>query len=218
MKKLIMSAAIALLAVSAFAQSGSRSIDRDKSAKKTAKETTLGGKEKGRVSVSDDLSKSKSENDYRQDDLNTEAKLSPEEKAARKTARKAEGQARKDDGKDIKRDDKLSPDEKAARKTARKAEGQTRKADRMDDEIVNGSAGDNNDHGKNVSGVARGTTLEGREKGEAVGNVARSKARSGERVNPKGTNKKPNTVLRPAGSGKPSGAGRPMGAGRKGHK
>jgi hypothetical protein len=214
MKKLIMSAAIALLAVSAFAQSGSRSIDRDKS----AKETTLGGKEKGRVSVSDDLSKSKSENDYRQDDLNTEAKLSPEEKAARKTARKAEAQARKEDGKDIKRDDKLSPEEKAARKTARKLEGKTRKADRMDDGIENGSAGNNNDHGKNVSGVARGTTLEGREKGEAVGNVARSKARNGERVNPKGTNKKPNTVLRPAGSGKPSGAGRPMGAGRKGHK
>ena len=184
MKKVLLSTAIALFAVSTFAQSGSTSDVREKYAKKTKKETTLDGKENSRVSA--DVSKAKSESDYRQDDLNKKAKLSREEKVARKTAKKAKGKIRK--------------------------------ADRMDDGIVNGSAGDNNDHGKNVSGVARGTTLEGREKGETVSNVARSKSRNGESVNRKVTNKKPNRVVKPAGSGKSSGVRRPMGAEHKGHK
>lgn len=183
MKKVIISAAIALFAVSAFAQTSTSSNEHGTSVSSTSKETILEGKEKGQT-VSD-LARSKSKNDYRQDDLN--------------------------------RDGKLSPEEREARKVVRKAQAETRRADRSDDGILNGSAGDNNLHGKDVSGTATGTMLEGREKGEAVSGVARSKARNGERVQSHPESRKPANAGRPAGSMKPSGAGRPSG-GRSGNR
>lgn len=183
MKKVIISAAIALFAVSAFAQTRSASNGQGTSVSSTSKETTLEGKEKGQA-ISE-LAKSKSNNDYRQDDLN--------------------------------RDGKLSREEREARRAARKADVEARRADRADDGILNGSAGDYNTHGKDVSGVATGTMLEGREKGEAVSDVARSKARNGERAQATGS-RKPNNVGRPSAPGKSSGAGRSAGTGRRGNK
>jgi len=184
MKKVIISAAIALFAVSAFAQRSSSSNEHGTSVSSTSKETILKGKDKGQTTS--ELAKSKSKNDHRQDNLN--------------------------------RDGKLSPKEKEARKAFRKAQAETRKADRSDNGILNGNTGDNNLHGKDVSGTATGTMLEGREKGEAVSGVARSKARNGERVKSYPESRKPAKVGRPAGSMKPSVADRTSGTGRQGNR
>ncbi len=175
MKKILFSALITVFAFSAFAQPGKNKNQQNKMNKADAKEAKI-GREKAKP-TSDDP-KDKFDNDYTRFDVNKDGIFSPEEKAARKTAKRAF------------------------------------KADRKDDGILNGSAGDHNTHGKDVSGVAKGTTLEGREKGKAVSDVARSKARKGENVNPK-VNSKPQKIARPAGAGKPAKTARPMGAGRK---
>lgn len=175
MKKIFFSALIAVFAVSAFAQPGKNKNEQNKMIKVDSKEAKI-GREKAKP-TSDDP-KDKFDNDYTRFDLNNDGIFSPEEKAARKTAKRAY------------------------------------KADRKDDGILNGSAGDHNTHGKDVSRVAKETTLEGREKGKAVSDVARSKARKGENVKPT-VNRKPEKIVRPAGAGKPATTGRPMGAGRK---
>ena len=207
MRKLILFAAIAVFATSAYAQSGSTSNEHGTTVSSSARESTLEGKEKGQA-ISE-IAKSKSMS-HRQDDLNSAGKLSPEEKAARKAARKAEAYARRADHMgDL--DAKLSPEERDARKAARKADAQAHGEDRADDGIINGSAGDHNDHGKTVSDIAKDQTLEGRAKGEGVSEEARSKARNGERDH--GTHsRKPNNIGKPAGSGKHMG-GKPAGSG-----
>ena len=126
---------------------------------------------------------------------------------------KSNGEFRKDD---LNRDGKLSAEEKEARKAARRAEAQDRKADRADDGVVNNST-DKNGHGVAVSGIAKGTTLEGREKGAAVSDAARAKARNGEKTQRPEMKRQDGSrkVSRPA---KPSGAGRPAGAGRPSNK
>ena len=228
MKKLILFAGISVFAVSAYAQTGTSSNEQGTTVSSTAKDNTLEGKEKGQA-ISE-MAKSKSMS-HRQDDLNSDGKLSPEERAARKAARKAEADARRTDHMgDL--DAKLSPEERDARKAARKADAQAHREDRADDGILNGSAGDHNDHGKSVSDIAKDPTLEGREKGEAVSGEASSKARNGERDH--GTqSRKPENVGKPAGSGKhmggkpagsgnhsgmgkPSGVGKPAGSGHMG--
>ncbi len=139
MKKLFFSAALAIFAVTAIAQTKTNA-KSDVSV--TAKGNSNKNKEKGtEVSGS---AKSQSDVEFRQDDAN--------------------------------RDGKLSAEEKAARKAAKKEETRTRKADRTDDGMSNGSGSENNIHGKTVSELATGTTLEGREKGAAISGVAKTNA------------------------------------------
>ena len=175
MKKIFFSALIAVFAVSAFAQSSNNNNEQNKMRKADAKEAKIA---RDKVKPSSDEPKDKFDNDYTRFDLDKDGSLSPEEKAARKTAKRAY------------------------------------KADRKDDGMLNGSAGDHNTHGKDVSGVAKETTLEGREKGKAVSDVARSKARNGEHAKPT-VDRKPEKMGRPTGAGKPATTGRPMGSGRK---
>jgi hypothetical protein len=136
MKKLFLSAALAIFAVAAFAQTKTRS-KSDVSV--TAKSNTNKSKEKG-TEVSG-TAKAKSDTEFRQDDAKSGGKLS------------AEG--------------------RSGRKEARKDEAKSRKTDRTDDGLLNGSASDNNIHGKTVSEIATGTTLEGSEKGAAASGVAK---------------------------------------------
>lgn len=137
MKKLFLSAALAIFAVAAVAQSKTNSKSE---VSVTAKSNTNKNKEKG-TEVSG-TAKSQSDVEFRQDDAN--------------------------------RDGKLSAEERAARKEVKKEELRTRKADRTDDGLLNGSASENNIHGKTVSELATGTTLEGREKGAAISGVAKA--------------------------------------------
>lgn len=92
MKKLILSAALAIFAVAAFAQTKAKS-NTDVSA--TAKGKTHKGQDKG-TEVSG-TAKVKSDVEFRGDDVNHDGKLSPEEKAARKETRRDETKARKAD-------------------------------------------------------------------------------------------------------------------------
>lgn len=169
MKKLIISAAIALFAVSAFAQSNNAKNKQREPKQQSADRDSKDHTDKDKL-------------DNRQYDLNNDGIFSPEEREARKAS-------------------------KMARRDARKA-------DRLDDGLLNGSNGNDN-HGRDVSGTARGTMLQGREKGEAVSDVARSNGRNGERMQGAGNTGNPERIGRPAGSGKPAGVGRPAGAGRK---
>jgi hypothetical protein len=114
---------------------------------------------------------------------------------------------------DLNQDGKLSGEERAARKAERKAEAASRRADRDDDGVLNGSAGDNNTHGKDVSSIAKGTQLEGREKGKAVSEAARSNARNGARIHDAGS-QRPTNAGRPANTGRPANAGRSAGRGK----
>ncbi|MGB4400990.1 MAG: hypothetical protein WBJ10_16580, partial [Daejeonella sp.] len=75
---------------------------------------------------------------------------------------------------DANRDGKLSAEEKTARKEAKKEETRARKADRVDDGSSKGSGSENNIHGKAVSELATGTTLEGSEKGAAISGLAKT--------------------------------------------
>ncbi|MES2875805.1 MAG: hypothetical protein V4708_18925 [Bacteroidota bacterium] len=137
MKKLFLSAALAIFAVAAIAQTKTNA-KSDVSVE--AKTNTNKNKDKG-TEVSG-TAKSQTDVEFRQDDAN--------------------------------RDGKLSAEERAARKEAKKEEVRSRKADRTDDGIMNGSASENNIHGKTVSELATGTTLEGREKGAAISSVAKA--------------------------------------------
>ncbi|MES3019918.1 MAG: hypothetical protein V4721_19180 [Bacteroidota bacterium] len=180
MKKLIVLSAIALFAVSASAQTAATRNGHGKEVSTHTRETTFKGKEKGE-SVRD-LAKAK-----RDDDMDNDIKLSQEEKDARKAARNAEKEARKaqrvNEGKDdhfgdLNNDGTISPEEREARKQARRTDSEERRAGRYGEDGIN----ENNEHGKTVSGAARETSLEGREKGAAVSAAASSKARNGERV------------------------------------
>lgn len=111
---------------------------------------------------------------------------------------------------DLNNDGKLSREERKARRAERREQAE---ADRADDGIINGAADGNNVHGTAVRDIAKETALEGREKGEAIRDAARSKARNGERVQ-RPEARKPDNVGRPSGSGKPAGAGRPAGRGK----
>lgn len=161
MKKILLSAAIALFAVTAFAQSNNASNTQrnanNQSADRTARDMDW-------------------KFDSEQYDLNKDGEFSPEERAARKAA-----------------------------KTAWK---ENRKADRRDDGILNGSAGHPDNHGGDVSSTARGTTYEGREKGERVSEVARSNGKSRDRMEDAGTSTRPAKAPRTTGSGRPAGKGR----------
>ncbi|WP_411272716.1 hypothetical protein [Daejeonella sp.] len=75
---------------------------------------------------------------------------------------------------DLNDDTKLSGEEKAARKKVKKEKFKNQKADRTDDGLLNGSASGKNIHGKAVSELATGTTLEGREKGAAISGLAKT--------------------------------------------
>jgi len=216
MKRLIVLSAIALFAVSASAQTGATSKEHGKSVSTHTQGTTLKGKEKGESGR--DLAKAN-----RGDEMDNEIKLTKEEKNARKAARKAnrgdemdneikltkeEKDARKaerrtdhvNNGKDdhfgdFDNDGTLSPQEKEARKQAKRAGAEDRKGGRHgEDRAENG----NNEHGKRVSGIARGTDMEGREKGAVVSGTAGSKARNPERVKANGS-AKPRTSAKPAG-------------------
>ncbi len=123
---------------------------------------------------------------------------------------------------DINNDGIFSPEEREARKAEKMALKETRRADRDDDGLLNGSTRKDN-HGADVSGTARGTTLEGREKGRVISDVARSNGKSPERMQgdrmdrPDKTNRPsgaPNKGVRPAGATKPQGAAKPHGAGK----
>ncbi len=122
---------------------------------------------------------------------------------------------------DVDDDGIFSPEERDARKADKIAWKADRKADRRadksDDGLLNGSTHKDN-HGRDVSGTARGTTLEGREKGKAVSDIARSNGQSGERMQGAGMSK-PAKAARPSGSpdkaARPSGSGKSSGAGRK---
>lgn len=174
MKKVFISAAIVLFAVTAFAQS-----DNDKNKQGQQREFA---RNKDTKEKSD-----KDKIDNSEYDINNDGIFSPEEREARK-----------------------------ADKIARK---ETRKADRSDDGLLNGSVRKDN-HGRDVSGTARGTTYEGREKGQAVSDVARSNGKSPEKMRGTGMHR-PEKTVRPAGTPdkavRPAGGGKPMGAGRK-HK
>ncbi len=191
MKRLIVLSAIAMFAVSASAQTGVPSNGHGKAVSTEARETTLKGKAKGE-SVRD-LAKAN-----RADDSNG-IRLTKEEKEARKAARKAELEARKadrvQDGNfgDLNNDGTISPDEREARKQAKRAAAEERQAGRYDEDRANKGK---NEHGERVSGTARGTDLERREKGAAVSGTASSKARNAERVK---VNAKPRTSVKPAG-------------------
>ncbi|SKB39865.1 hypothetical protein [Daejeonella lutea] len=161
MKKILLSAAIALFAVSAFAQSNSAS--------------------------------------KKQKDPNSQST----DKAAKDKDWKFDG-----DQYDVNQDGDFSPEEREARRAAKMAWKENRKADRNDDGILNGSAGHPDNHGSDVSSIARGTTLEGREKGERVRDVARSNGKSRERMQGASTANKPAKVGRTAGAGRTTGAGR----------
>jgi hypothetical protein len=108
---------------------------------------------------------------------------------------------------------KLAREEKHALKAARKAEKRARKADLKDDGIINGSEG-KNDHGTAVSGVAKETTLEGKEKGMAVRDAARLNGKKGEKAKHPEM-KKPAKTAKASRPEKPSAAGRPAGHGGK---
>lgn len=180
MKKLVLSAAIALFAVTAFAQT-----NNGKNKQREPKEQTSDREKKDKVK------KEKTDRDDQEDidksvyDVNQDGIFSPEEREARKG-------------------------DKMARKEARKGE---RDMDRRDDGLLNGSNGKDN-HGRDVSGTARGTDLEGRAKGERVSDVARSNGKSRERMEGSGNTNKPAKVGRPAGMGKPAGSGKPAGVGK----
>ncbi len=161
MKKLILSAAIALFAVSAFAQNNNAK-DKQKAPKDRTDKTAKVKEEKEKF-------------DNSSYDLNNDGIFSPEERQARKA-------------------------EKIARK-------ETRKADKDDDGILNGSA-DRDNHGSVVSATAKGTTYKGKEKGEAVSDVARTNGKSAERIQGGGSTARPAKAAKPAGAGKPAGVGR----------
>ena len=108
------------------------------------------------------------------DDSETKVKITPEEKAARRA-------------------------EKRASKAIRKAD---KKADREDDGIINESNFGKNNHGSTVSEVAKGTTLEGKEKGEAVNAAARAKSRNKEKMNNNSTDHKPAKINKTHKAGK----------------
>jgi len=152
-----MSAAIALFAISAFAQSNNAK-NKQGQQREYAKDKAKTGKDK-------------SDNNY---DLNNDGTFSSEERETRK-----------------------------ADKMARR---ENRRADRQDDGLLNGSNNKDN-HGRDVSGTARGTMLEGREKGKAVSDAARSNGKSRERMQGGGNTNRPETVGRPAGAGRSSGTG-----------
>jgi hypothetical protein len=95
----------------------------------------------------------------------SEIKLTKEEKSARKLERRATRDA-----------------EKADRKASKEIRKADRKADMEDDGINNESNIKPDSHGSIVNATARETTLEGREKGEAVSSVANSKARKSEKL------------------------------------
>jgi hypothetical protein len=175
MKSILFSAAFALFAISASAQSEPAKETNPVST--AAKESTLAGKEKGQA-ISE-LAKNKAKREVDKEDIETGVKLTREEKHAMKAARKAEKRARK--------------------------------ADLKDDGIINGSEG-KNEHGTAVSGVSKETTLKGKEKGMAVREAARIKAKKAEKAKRPEMKKpaKPAKTSRPV---KPSGAGRPAGAG-----
>lgn len=103
----------------------------------------------------------KEQTDVEKDDA--DVKLSSEEKAARKAEKRAGKEA-----------------EKAQRKASKEILKADRKADRDDDGIINESNVQSDSQGKEVSTLAKETTLKGREKGEAISTAARSKARNGE--------------------------------------
>ncbi|SKB27019.1 hypothetical protein [Daejeonella lutea] len=173
MKKLVLSAAIALLAVTAFAQTNT-----NRTRQRETKEQVLDrlGKDHTKKNKGDIDHIDKSVYDVNQDGV-----FSPEEKEARKAA-------------------------KMARKETRKA---NRELDRNDDGLLNGST-DRDNHGRDVSGTARGTDRQGREKGEAVSDVARTNGRSGDRMTRGGQTATPGKATRPAGSRKPTAVGRKM--------
>jgi murein DD-endopeptidase MepM/ murein hydrolase activator NlpD len=175
MKTILFSAALAIFAMSASAQTEPAKETNPVST--AAKESTSAGKEKGQA-ISE-LAKSKAKNEA----------------------------VREDGEKDV----KLTREERQALKAARKAAKEARKADLKDDGIVNGSAG-HDEHGTAVRRVAKETTLEGKDKGLAVRDAARIKAKNGERAKHPAM-KKPAKVSRPV---KPAGAGRPSGAGQHG--
>lgn len=216
MKRLIVLSAIALLAVSASAQTGASSNGHGKTVSTHTRETTLKGKEKGESvrdlakanrgdEMDNDIKFTKEEKDARKaarkanrgNEMDNEIKLTKEEKDARKAERKADHTNNGTDDRfgDLDNDGTLSPQEKEARKQARKADAEGGKGGRHgEDRAENG----NNEHGKRVSGIARGTDMEGREKGAAVSSAAGSKARSPERVKANGS-AKPRISAKPAG-------------------
>jgi hypothetical protein len=172
MKKILLSATIALFAVTAFAQSNNGK-NKDRVNKELASDRVKDKAEKDR---SEKVRKEKDRTeDYRTEnnkyDVNNDGIFSPEEKEARKA-------------------------DKMARKEARNGE-----RDLADDGLLNGSSTKDN-HGRDVSGTARGTEYEGREKGKAVSDVARSNGKSREGMQ----GGKPARVGKPAGAG----AGRKM--------
>lgn len=173
MKKLVLSAAIALFAVSAFAQSNNVK-NKQREHKEHASDRMEKDKVKKDKSDKDDIDN----NVY---DVNQDGIFSPEEREARKA-------------------------DKMARKETRKAD---RDMDRNDDGLLNGST-ERDNHGRDVSGTARGTNLEGREKGGAVSDVARTNGGSGDRIQRGGQTGKPAKVVRPSGSRKPAAVGRKM--------
>jgi hypothetical protein len=164
MKKILITAAVAFFAASAFAQTNAND-EHGKTVSATAKETTLKHKEKGEA-ISE-AAKSKSHSEFSKDDLDRDGKLSTEEREARKAAKK---QARKDD--------------------------------KDDDGVINGST--NNSHGTAVSTTAKETILEGKEKGKAISDGAKSKAKNGQRAE-RPTHAKPAKVNRPTGAGRSKG-------------
>lgn len=198
MKKLIVLSAIALFAVTASAQTAATTNPHGKSASAHAKHADGKGKDKVKDKSEHDLSKAD-----RADD--NDIKLTKEEKEARKAERRAAIEARKADrikeGRDdsfgdLNNDGAISPEEREASKEARKAQAEERRAGRFgEDGDVNG----NNEHGKTVSGIARDSGFEGREKGAAVSGAASSKARNAERVKANGS-AKPRIPAKPAGS------------------
>ena len=133
-----------------------------------------------------ELAKSRAKNEVDKEDNETDVKLTREEKQALKAERKA----------------------------AKKVEKQARKADREDDGIINDSA-EKNEHGTAVSGLNKETTLKGKEKGMAVRDAARIKAKNGERAK-RPEMKKPAKTTKTSRPVKPSGAGKPAGAGHGG--
>jgi hypothetical protein len=106
--------------------------------------------------------------DKEQTDLDKEdstPKLTDEQKVARKAEKRS-----------------LKDAEKAQRRASKEIRKAEKKADRDDDGLLNESNVKNDSHGKEVSAVAKETTLEGKEKGKAVSTAANSKAGNVERV------------------------------------
>lgn len=186
MKKLILSAAIALFAVSGFAQS------KDSKYKREPKEQTSEREKKDKVKKDKPEREDNEDMDKSVYDVNRDGIFSPEEKEARKTDKMARKEARKAER-------ELDRDDDGLLNGSHDKDNHGRDVSRT----ARGTEFEGREKGKTVSDVAR-SNGKSRDRMEGSGNTNKP-AKVG----------RPAGMGKPAGSGKPAGVGKPAGAGRK---